>query len=138
MRTVAEILKQLRQEYHALKVSFTSSANNIPLLVRELDFATKKNACRYSSGGIAFDYEDNERVVVTLDTTTGSNTLANLEISGDFTIPPVVRRVPYSGGARWVVMTAPQYENGSWKATNYHFQVLTLVKGTLTARMIWE
>lgn len=138
MKTISEIIKNLRQEYHALKVSFAASANNIPLVAKTLNFATSKNACRYSSGGIAFNYEDNERVVVTLDTSTGSNTLANLEISGDFTTPPVVRRVPYSGGARWIVMTAPKYSGGNWTATNYHFQVLTLVNGTLSAKMIWE
>ena len=138
MKTVSEIMKNLRQEYHALKVSFAASANDIPLVAKTMDFTTKKNACRYSSGGVSFDYEDNERVVVTLDTATGSNTLATLEISGNFEIPPVVRRVPYSGGARWVVMTAPRYAGGSWAATTYHFQVLTLVNGTLNAKMIWE
>lgn len=138
LRTLSNIIHELRREYQEQKVAFERSATQFNLFTKTLNFATSANICRYSEGGISFDYEDNERVVVTLSTSSGANTLAKLEISGDFSTPPIVRRVPYSGGARWIVSNTPRDLRGSWAATNYTFVVQTLVNGTLSARMIWE
>lgn len=138
MITTQILLKQLRREYWALKMAFAATATSIKLTTKTLQFSTSKNACRQSGGGIAFDYEDNERVLLTLDTPSGANTLAKLEISGNYTELPIVRRVPYAGGAAWVVSNAPRYASGSWAATTYNFTVQTLVNGTLSAKMIWS
>lgn len=136
--TVSEIVRNLKRELAALKQTFRKSATSIPLYTKTLSYATSKNACRQVYSGTGFDYEDNERVVVTLNTSEGANTLAKLEIDGDYDIPPIIRRVPYSGGARWVVANAPRYSSGGWAPTHYNFTVQTLVNGTLAAKMIWE
>lgn len=136
--TVSQIIANLRREYHALKQAFQASTTKINLMTKTLQFSTSKNTCNYSGGGISFNYEDNERVIVTLTTASGVNTLANLEISGNYDQPPVVRRVPYSGGARWVVSNAPRQSGGNWAPTTYNFTVQTLINGTLTAKMIWD
>lgn len=87
---------------------------------------------------MTYDYDDNEAVVVTLETTAGTNTLAILELTTNGTYMPVIRRVPYTGGARWVVTAPPRYSGGNWQPTTYNFTVQTLVDGTLSAGMRWE
>ncbi len=136
--TVSQSIANLRREYHALKQAFQASATKINLITKTAQFSTSKNACNYNGGGINFNYNDNERVVVTLATASGANTLANLEISGNYEQPPIVRRVPYSGGARWIVSNAPRQSDGNWAATTYNFTVQTLINGTLSAKMIWD
>lgn len=135
---VSKIIKRLRREFHAQKQNYQKVATQINLITKTLTFTTSKNACRYAGGGIAFDYEDNERVVVTLATSSGANTLAKLEVSGNYDTVPVVRRVPYAGGARWIISTAPRQSGGAWAATTYNFAVQTLVNGALSAKMVWE
>ena len=138
MITTQILLKQLRREYWALKMAYEATATNIKLTTKTLQFSTSKNACHQSGGGISFDYADNERVLLTLDTPSGANTIAKLEISGNYTDLPIVRRVPYAGGACWVVSNAPLTSGGAWQSTTYNFTVQTLVNGTLSAKMIWE
>ena len=138
MITTQILLKKLRNEYWALKMAFEAAATNVKLTTKTLTYTTSKNACHWSDSGFNFDYEDNERVVVTLATSSGANTLAKLEISGNYTELPIVRRVPYSGGARWIVSNAYRISGGAWAATTYNFTVQTLVNGTLSAKMIWE
>lgn len=135
--TVSQIIANLRREYHALKQAFQASATKINLVTKTIQFSTSRNACNYNGDGINFNYDDNERVVVTLQTTSGANTLANLEISDNYG-PPIVRRVPYSGGARWIVTNAPRQSGGNWAPTTYNFTVQTLINGTLSAKMIWD
>lgn len=134
MLTTSKIIKDLRQEYHAQKAAFEQSASNILLYTKSINFSTSQNEWTFYEQGGSFTSNEPERVVVTLATNTGSNTLAKLEISTDGAAP-IVRRVPFSGGARWVV-TAPA--KAGWSATNYNFVVQTLVNGTLTAKMIWS
>ncbi len=138
--TVQAILKALRREYWALKMAFAATATTIPVTTKTLSFTTSENLCRYVASG-SYDYyaEEMERVEVTLDTSSGANTFAKLELSGNATDAyPRVRRIPYSGGARWIVTNTPRTSGGDWEATSYVFTVQTMVDGTLTAKMIWE
>lgn len=132
--TTEQRIRALRIEANALKQAFMASATQINLITKNLAYSTKKNLI--NQGG--FTYEDQERVVVTYASTEGVNTLAKLEITGDYDTVPIVRRVPYSGGARWVVSNAPKMGIGGWQATNYTFTVQAVVNGTITAKMIWE
>lgn len=136
--TTQILLKKLRREYWALKMAFEATATNVRLTTKTLTFSTSKNACHWSGNGQNFDYADNERVVLMLDTASGVNTVAKLEISGNYTDLPIVRRMPYPGGAAWVISNAPRMVGGAWAATTYNFTVQTLVKGTLSAKMIWS
>lgn len=136
--TTQKILSKLRREYWALKMAFEANATTVRLTTKTLTFTTSKNACHYASSGTNFDYEDNERVVLTLDTPSGANTIAKLEITGDYTELPIVRRIPYSGGARWIISNAPRMVGGAWATTQYEFTVQTLINGTLSAKMIWD
>lgn len=138
IESTQQILSRLRREHKALKMAFEATATKVTLITKTLSFSTSKNACRQTSGGIGFDYEDNERVVLTLDTPSGANTIAKLEIDGNYTELPIVRRMPYSGGARWVISNAPRYSGGAWASTTYNFTVQTLINGTLSAKMIWS
>lgn len=135
---VSQIIANFRREIQALKQSYQATATQIKLTTKTLQFSTLRNSCHYAGGGISFDYDDNERVVLTLETDSGANTLANLEISGNYDIPPIVRRVPYSGGARWIISNAPKQSGGNWATTTYNFAVQTLVNGTLSAKMVWS
>lgn len=127
-------LRELKRELQALKATFLASATQINLFTKTTSFDTKKNSVTVSG----FTYEDQERVVVTFTTTEGVNTLAKLEISGNYDLLPYVRRVPYANGARWVVSNAAKMPGGSWTATHYDFTIQSLVNGTATAAMIWE
>lgn len=131
-------LEELKQEVRALKVAFQQSATKLNLITKQISFSTSKNTITQSSGGYDFSYEGQERVVVTLDTASGANTIAKLEISGNFDFAPIVRQVPYLGGARWVVSNSPKLSGTTWSATTYEFVAQTLVNGTLSAKMIWE
>lgn len=137
MITVSKIIQNLRREYREQKAAFSRAATQLNLYTKTLSFQTSANNCRYSGGGIAFNYEDNERVVVTLTTSAGAKTLAKLEVSADSDTPPIVRRVPYANGARWIVSNAPKQSGGSWASTHYTFAVQTLLNGALSAEMIW-
>lgn len=127
-------LRELRQEAQALKLAFAQAATKLSLFSKEFTFSTSENI--QTTGGITVSGQ--ERVVVTLTTRVGANTIAKLEVSGDYATVPIVRRVPFSGGARWVVTAPPKLSGGNWQATNYRFVVQSLVNGTLSARMIWQ
>lgn len=136
-------LQTIKRELQAQKIAYQREATQLRLHTRSLVFATKKNACRWDDTvypDMSYDYEDAERVVVTLDTPSGVNTLATLELDGDYDEMPVIRRVPYTGGARWTVTTSPSYNwnDHTWRATNYKFVVHSLVDGVLSACMFWE
>lgn len=143
MATTAKRLSELRREIQAQKATFRRASSTINLHTQKISYNTKKNACHFKDNNppiFEYDYEDNERVVVTLTTPSGYNTLATLEITGNYDVLPVVRRVPFSGGVRWYVSTSPRYnwEDRTWLSTHYDFTIQTLVQGTLDVRMIWE
>lgn len=129
------IIKRLRQEYNALKVAFQTAGSRLALSTRTLSFSTSRNSVTENG----FTYDDLERVVVTFEATSSANTLAKLELSGDYETLPIVRRVPYSGGARWVITTNSRVDSSfNWATTTYRFTVHSLAPGTLSAKMIWE
>lgn len=146
MANTSQRIQDIKRELRAQKMAFQRASNTLPLYTKTLTFNTKKNACHVEDlwyPGSDYDYEGYERIVVTLDTTSGANTLANLEMSiksnsSDF--PLITRRVPYSGGARWIVMVDPNYImlDRTWITTTIEFSVHSLVDGTLSAKMIWE
>lgn len=137
MSTVEQKISNLERELKAMKVAFERSATKTNLITKPISFNTKENLITLS-GQYPFSQDDLERVVVTLSTSSGANTIAKLEISGNYDTLPTVRRVPFSGGARWVVTNSPRQSGGSWTPTTYNFTVHSLVNGTINAGMIWE
>lgn len=136
--TVSQILKRLRREYWALKTAYAATATTIRLTTKTLTFSTSKNQCHAHSDNYDYDYDGDERIILTLDTASGANTLANLEMSSNADGPAKVRRVPYAGGARWIITNIAKQSGGSCAATTYQFTVQTLVDGTLSAKMEWQ
>ena len=132
---LSQKIKQLRNEYEAQKAAYEQSATKLTVATKNLTFSTSKNLLRYANGGINYEYEDQERVQVT-PITNSAATLAKLEISGNYATPPIVRRAPFSGGARWIVSSAPRFGSGGWEPTTYNFTVQTLVNGSLSAEMV--
>lgn len=137
-------LQRLEDEIKAQRTVFEKMALQMPVFTKSINYTTKANpmTISYSSGG-SYNFDGNERVKVTFTTSRGSNTLANLEITSDGIKADLkVFRVPYSGGARWIIYSMPKYETvgGTYQRvdTHYSFTVQSAVEGTLDARMIWE
>lgn len=141
---VEKEVKKLEDEMKALKATFEKMALQMPVFTNSVNFTTSANPMHIDySGGSTYDFDGNERVVVTLSTNSGVNTLATLEIEMDgFTSDFKVKRVPYSGGARWIIYNSPNYGevSGDYQRidTNYTFTVQSAVDGTLEAKMIWQ
>lgn len=143
MPTTSSRLTNIRRELQAQKAAYRRASSTLHLYTKTLSYETKKNACHFKDLNppvFEYDYEDNERVAVTLTTDSGYNTLANLEVTGNYDVMPIVRRVPFSGGVRWYVSTSPRYDWGThtWLPTTYNFTIQTLVNGTVSACMYWE
>lgn len=142
MTSVEKQLNALEAEVKAQKMAYEQAATSMPVFTASVDFTTTRNeiTTRSSSG----NYTENgvERVMVTLDTDTGINTIATLEMETNNTnSAPTIRRVSYSGGARWVVTNQPRVNLGdlqdnNWYPTHYRFQVQSLVQGSLRAENI--
>lgn len=129
MATVESQLTTLETEAAALKAAFEQSATSLTVAFSgSITCATTANMDQYGN------YAD-ETVQVTLATTTGANTLATIELETDSTYLPIIRRVPYSGGARWRVTIMPKngYYASNWTATNFTFYVHAFVSGELSA-----
>lgn len=156
-------LQKIEQEIESIRTAFSQNASSMTIYTSTLDFTTSRNTTNWSnssayspleweplismyrtSGGDRFD---TETIEVTFACTAGINTFANLEI--DFTSIAsglaVVssRRVPYSGGARWIVTVRPNSTtDGSgydvWVPSRLRLAVQSAVQGNLTARMIWQ
>lgn len=146
MSSVEQELSYLEYEVRALKASFERQASSIPVFNSRAEIATIANLCKYNyyvpEYGEQLNYEvyDYERIQVTLNTDSGIDTIATLEVSSDTEQPPKVHRVNYRGGARWIVSNIAKldYNNSSnpWKPTNYKFVVHSMAEGTLTAENI--
>lgn len=133
-----KIIKSIEDELDALKTSFEQSATTMPIFTKSVDLVTERNKLdyKYTYMGQEFEYDMNaaERVLVTFTTSRGSNTIAALEITVDNAkASPEVRRVDYSGGARWEVIGQPNMNYPNWNPTEYTFTVHSMVDGTLTA-----
>lgn len=134
-------LQKLENEIKALKTAYEKMALLMPVFTSSVNFATEANRITATwSSGYTYEFDGNERVLVTYDTNTGANTLATLEMTTDgIAVDLKTQRVPYSGGARWLIYSMPNYDsNGNRIATNYTFTVHAAVEGTLGAKMIWQ
>lgn len=125
-------LTKLENESKSLKAAFQQQATLLPVYTDSIDYTTTENLMSFNYGGTPATGKDPERVIVTFATDSGANTIAKLEITTDNDYLPIVRRVPYSGGARWYV-TAGSKDEDSWEATNYNFTVQSMINGTLSA-----
>lgn len=168
MRVENQIVK-LEREIEAIKSSFEQSAATMNVYTSEIYFETSPNhitwndnghwePIRYawldSLAGITQDSQGNysgygrERFVITFDCDGGSNTFASLELTpvGVSQIPIVwSKKVPYSGGARWVVLV---WDNGTystdgsytytWRPNRFNIAVQSAMPGRLGAKMIWQ
>lgn len=138
MDNVEKQLNALETEARALKIAYEQVATSMPVFTTRLDFTPTKNELIARYGSTSRTENDIERVVLTLDTERGTNTLATLELETNADAAPNIRRVPYKGGARWVITNQPRVQSGSWWSgnwlpTTYRFQVQSLVKGSLRA-----
>lgn len=135
-------LKKLEEEIRAQKTAFEKMGLQMPVFTKSVNFSTLANPMRIDyGGGDVYEFDGNERVVVTYATSRGSNTLATLEMTIDgLTANLKVKRVPYAGGARWIIYNSPTYGGADYKRipTNYVFTVQSAVDGSLSARMIWQ
>lgn len=134
-------LKKLEDEIEAQKAAYEKMAIQMPIFTKSINFTTSANPMniRYPDN-TNYSFDGNERVVVTFTTSRGSNTLATLELTSDAIKADLkIKRVPYSGGARWVVYDMPNYDGGGNRIdTHYSFTVQSAVDGTLGAKMIWQ
>ena len=133
-------IKKLQEEIEAQKAVFEKTALQLPVVTKTISFTTKANPMNIDyGGGTTYSFDGNERVVVTFATSRGSNTAAVLEMTSDGIMADLkVKRVPYAGGARWVVYSMPNYSEGNRIDTHYTFTVQSALDGTLEAKMIWE
>lgn len=137
-------LKKLEEEIRAQKTAFEKMGLQMPVFTKSVNFSTLANPMKIDyGGGDVYEFDGNERVIVTYATSRGSNTLATLEMTIDgLTANLKVKRVPYAGGSRWIIYNTPTYAEvgGNYQrvATNYTFTVRSAVDGTLDARMIWQ
>ncbi len=133
-------LTKLENEIIAQKATYEKMATQMPVFTKSVDFTTLGNSITMDQGGgSTFTFDGNERVEVTFNTSRGSNTLAVLEMTSDAIKADLkVKRVPYNGGAKWIVYDIPNYNNGNRVDTHYTFTVQSAVDGLLGAKMIWQ
>ena len=131
-------VSNLESEIKALKNAYEQAALQLPVFTYTNNFRSSLNHMKVIfQDGTEYEFEGVSRIMVTFTSSRGTNTLANLEIDfGDYSEYGVanihVRRIPYSGGARWII-----YEN-SGEVKDYIFRVHSAVEGTLEAKMIWQ
>lgn len=163
--TVEQQIQALEQEVKALRTAFEQNASSMNLQTYKLEFTTSRNTTNWSNSGaynplewdpltsMPVDANGNkigtETIEVTFNCSAGINTFANLEIdpidvSNDNWAIISSRRVPYSGGAQWLVAIKPNVAmigntgKYQWSPSKLLFAVQSAAPGTLTARMIWE
>lgn len=123
-------LTRLDTESKALKVAFDRNANSLLLKTNSISYQTVRNQITLNYNGGSSQEDDPERVILTFNTSSGANTIAKLELTVDNVYArPYVRRLPYSGGARWQITITPK---SPYAPTNVEFTVLSLVDGLLS------
>lgn len=127
-------LTNLENEARALKAASEQSATILPVYTRSIDITTTRNqlTTKYQAGN-TYTEDGIERVAVYYDTKNGANTIASLELNTSSPYAPNIRRAPYAGGAMWIISTPPDTSNGEWQATEFNFQVQSVVDGSLRA-----
>lgn len=134
--SIEKQIADLWNESNALSVAYAQAAVKLPVITSNaVNHATTANTITIvPTGGSAINQSDPERVIVTFNTTSGANTTAKLEMTTDNTSLPIVRRLPYSGGAQWSVTALPKLDGtGTRVTTNYVFTVQSLIAGTLSS-----
>lgn len=133
-------IEKLEKEIAAQKTVFEKMALQMPIFTTSTEFTTLANPMTIDYGtGSPYTFDGNERVLVTFATSRGSNTLATLEMTSDGLMTSLkVKRIPYTGGARWVVYDMPNYVDGNRVDTHYTFTVQSAVEGIVGAKMIWQ
>jgi hypothetical protein len=134
MRSIEAWLNKLENESKALKTAFVQSATSLRVFTDETNFTTAKNTITVVVGGQTYYHDNQERVLVTFDTNNGADTLAKIELTCSQEYLPAVRRVPYSGGARFMITNvADQDASGNWRATTYRIVIQSFVEGKVRA-----
>lgn len=138
MNNTAKELTKLEDEIKALKNAFQQTALQLPVFTYTINYTTLVNNITIKQSGYPdYSFEGVARVVVTFTSSMGANALATLEVSWDDggigMTDYKVRRVPYAGGARWIVYNSPINST-----IDYTFTVHSAVQGTLGAKMIWQ
>lgn len=129
---------KLENEIKALKVGFEQTALTMPIVTKTASIATTRNKLdiKYTDPyGTTYEYDENgaERILVTFTTSRGSNTIACLEVNVDHAdASPVVQRIPYNGGAKWIITGQPYMIYPNWYSTEYTITVHSMVDGSLT------
>lgn len=156
-------LQKLEQEIASIRAAFSQNASSMDIFTSTVEFTTSRNTTNWSNSGsynplqweplvsmrrtAGGDRFGSETIEVTFSCNAGINTFANLEINfvdvKEGLAVLSCRRVPYSGGARWIVIVQPKstmdgYGNYTWQPSTLKFAVQSAVQGTLTARMIWQ
>lgn len=131
--SVENWLAKLETEAAAMKQGYQRPANTIPVLQNSLTHSTVKNTLIFYSPSGDNVFNSPERIIVTFATTSGTKTLATLELTSNSSFKPKVRRIPYTGGARWIVTAPAKGQGTSWEATEYNFTVESMIDGTLSA-----
>lgn len=143
-RNTEKLFRKLEEEVAAQKATYDKQASQLPVFTKSTTFTTKENSITLTPveyPEYAYTTQGSERVVVTFNTSSGADTLAVLEVESDNTdmLDFDVKRVPFSGGAKWYVSAVPRYdENYNRLDTHYTFMVHSIMDGTLEAKMIWE
>ena len=137
MNNTESELSKLEKEIDAMKTSFEQAASTMPIFTKTAYLTTTQNLLEYEytyqGSDLKYTMNAPERVEVKFDTSRGSNTIATLEIEVNNTkASPVVQRVEYSGGAKWIVTGQPNMVYPNWYATEYTFTVHSMVDGILS------
>lgn len=136
MTNLEKTLSKVEDEIKALKNAYEQTALQIPVFTYSIDFTTLVNNLTITyPGGQSLSFEGWGRTVVTFTSARGANALAFLELQfddGGYGMATFkIRRVPYAGGARWIV-------SDTGGPIDYRFVVHSAVEGTLEARMVWQ
>ena len=161
---VEKQISQLEEEIQAIKSSFELQAASAQVETKTITFSTSANIIRWSNSSpynplqwetlVSLpkaqngDCYGNEEILVTFNCASGSNTIASLEIKEISVNAGVVflsaRRIPYSGGARWIINLPPNTtldgDTGYhiWSPSTIQIAVQSMIEGTLEAKMIWQ
>ena len=110
-------LKRLEDDANGLDKAYQRLAKNLTVETTEANYT--------SSGHYNSAYGN--RIVVTFKTSGGSNTLAALGVTSSASnLIQCISRCKHDGGARWIIVATAN------NSISYHFQVKSLLKGTIS------
>lgn len=110
MSSIEVQLSSLEKEANSLKTAMSRAGSNLALYHHETSISFPENTEIYDGA----ENEVRGRVTITYTTTTRILTIAELYIDNLGKDGVSIRRVPYSYGARWVVIG---YSGDDYKAT---------------------